>query len=65
VAPVHADEVDRAVARRLDQVLERPVRERTELSRAHLPRGHREFAVADPAEPSTWPSITTGAVNPN
>ena len=46
VAPVHADEVDSAVARYLGRGAKRFGQERAELVVGHFARGHGELAVA-------------------
>ena len=50
VAPVHADEVDRAVAGDAGALGEHGGEEALKLAAAHLARGHRELAVGDLAE---------------
>ena len=46
VTPVHADEVDRTVARNTRRGAQRIGQEGTELCLAHLTRGHRELSMA-------------------
>src|SRR5467141_3104784 len=46
VSPVHADEVDGAVARNTRRGAQRIGKEGTKLRLAHLARGHRELAMA-------------------
>src|SRR3984893_14761182 len=52
VAPIHADEVERPVETEPGEEPESAGQELGELGLVHLARGHREFAVADRAEPS-------------
>ena len=53
VPPVHADEVDRAVAAEGDQIGEgRAIGTRVNSASRHLARGHGELAMADLAEPA-------------